>query len=455
MKVTDYSNQKRGGLGRRLATSSCLLLAVTVLPGCTSLLSPINAIPSERLPGQFLAKPRANYVPLELHRLGQEAPESYRLDKGDVLGIYVEGVLPPKGAEDVATAPPVHFPEAGSDLPPALGFPIPVRDDGTLALPLVDPIDVRGMTMTEAEDEIRKAYTIKKKILQEGRDRIIVTLMEERTFRVIVIREDKTDELAIAGGEQLRGRQGELVSGTDRSGSGYVLDLPAYKNDLMHALAETGGLPGLNAKNEVKILRRRLADPRRTEAFTDAFYAQYQSGSCMTPPPLPGDPSTIKIPLRYPPGRRPDFNEQDVVLEDGDIIYIEARDTEVFYTGGLLPGGQFPLPRDYDIDILGAMAVAGQGVGGVGRAAGGSAAATIIGGGFSGATPTQLYVFRNLDDGRSITISVDLVEAMNNPSQRLLVKPGDTLVLRYKPCEELLNFGLVGFFTFGVRELLR
>ena len=30
-------------------------------------------------------------------------------------------------------------------------------------------------------------------------------------------------------------------------------------------------------------------------------------------------------------------------LKEGDIIYIESRETEIFYTGGLLPGGQFPL----------------------------------------------------------------------------------------------------------------
>ena len=30
------------------------------------------------------------------------------------------------------------------------------------------------------------------------------------------------------------------------------------------------------------------------------------------------------------------LSEEDVILEDGDIVFIESRDTEVFYTGGLL-----------------------------------------------------------------------------------------------------------------------
>ena len=32
------------------------------------------------------------------------------------------------------------------------------------------------------------------------------------------------------------------------------------------------------------------------------------------------------------------------------------RDTEVYYTAGLLGGGQFPLPRDYDLDVMQAIA---------------------------------------------------------------------------------------------------
>ena len=44
---------------------------------------------------------------------------------------------------------------------------------------------------------------------------------------------------------------------------------------------------------------------------------------------------------------------------------------------------------------------------------------------------------------------------MNEPSERILVQPGDTLILRYKCVEEVVNFGLVSFFTFGIRELTR
>ena len=424
------------------------VLMVFAFTGCTSALAPINGIPASRLPRSFLAAPRSNQIPMELSRLTMEAPDEYLLGAGDILGVYVEGVLPPAGADEaIATPPPVNFPERGSDLPPSIGYPIPVRDDGKLSLPLLEPFNVRGLTLGEVEDLVRRSYTTDKQILQPGQDRIVVTLMRERTIRVIVVREDGDEK---EDGFKLK--NGQLVTDSGRQSMGHVLDLPAYKNDLMHALAETGGLPGLNAKNEVKIMRRDRLKSADRSAFIKAFYAQYANDRCSTPPPLPEDPSAIRIPLRYSASEIPEFTDEDIILHDGDIVYIEARETEFFFTGGLLPGGQFPIPRDYDLNVLGAMSLAGRGPSG-NTQIGNSAGATILGGGFGGATPTLLYVFRKLPNGREITIEVDLVEAMNDPSQRLLVQPGDTLLLRYKPCEELLNFSLIGLFTFGIREL--
>jgi hypothetical protein len=72
-----------------------------------------------------------------------------------------------------------------------------------------------------------------------------------------------------------------------------------------------------------------------------------------------------------------------------------------------------------------------------------------------GIPPGQLYILRKTPCDGQITIAVDLNRAINNPSARPLVQSGDILVLMYKPEEELLNFGLGTFFTFGIAELLR
>tara|TARA_R110002049_G_scaffold27321_2_gene94059 strand:+ start:157385 stop:158827 length:1443 start_codon:yes stop_codon:yes gene_type:complete len=447
------------------------LFALAVLmaaPGCTSLLSPMSGVPVSSLPTKMLGDRKEDYVAVPLALLRMEPSQDYLLAEGDILGIYIEGVMPPKSNEDqIETAPPVHFPQPGSDLPPSVGYPIPVRDDGTLPLPLVDPIDVEGKTISEVEVLVRKAYVEDEKILRPGRDRILVSLMRERTHRVIVIREDGADQaLALAGGQNTRGNSAEVVSGTSRAGAGYTLDMPAYKNDLMHALAQTGGLPGLNAKNSVKVIKASRVPMESREEMMMNLFAQ-AAGRCGNQDPcntcgfvcsdmMVEDPFSITIPLRVRPGEMPDIDPADVILEEGDIVYIESRDTEVFYTGGLLPGGQYPIPRDYDLDVIGAMSIAGTGLGGSSRAqSGGGAGTSFIGGGFGGAAPTQLYVIRKMPCGQEYNISVDLKRALNDPRERILVQPGDTLILRYKCHEEVVNFGLISFFTFGISELTR
>ena len=450
-----------------------LIMTIAVLScvsGCTSLLAPIRGVPVSDIPVHMLGERRADYTSVPLALLRMEQPKEYRLDEGDILGVYIEGVLPPQNSENQPVSiPPVHFPEAGSDLPPAVGYPIPVRDDGTLPLPLIQPLPVRGKTVTEVEQMVRTAYVDSQKILQVGRDQILVTLIRERTTRVIVIREDGGTNAAIAGGSRKYGNAQEVISGTERQGTGYTLDMAAYKNDLMHALAETGGLPGLNAKSEVRIIKRgNLPAEQRHQKMMEIFmtagkkyecwvdecneYQQCENGGQNQSQ----NPFSITIPLRVRPGEMPDFKPEDIVLEEGDMVFIEARDTEVFYAGGLLPGGQYPLPRDYDLDVIGAMSIAGTGPGGSGQnSLAGGIAGAVIGGGYGGATPTQLYVIRKGPHGQEFTITVDLKEAYNDPSQRILVLPGDTLILRYKPHEEVMNFGLVTFFTACISLLFR
>ena len=79
--------------------------------------------------------------------------------------------------------------------------------------------------------------------------------------------------------------------------------------------------------------------------FVQDFYEQREAAMldpCVCPPELPDDPSILKIPLRLPPGVIADIRPEDVELQSGDIVYIESRETEVFYTGGLVAWGRVP-----------------------------------------------------------------------------------------------------------------
>ena len=432
---------------QRSAMRLALMLAVMFsmsMTGCTALFSPLDTIPASRLPDQFKAEPQAAKVPLNPARLRQTRPEFYTLDSEDVLGVFIEGVL---GNAD--EPPPVQFPAQGSDLPPAIGFPIPVREDGTLSLPSVKPIPVRGLTIKQAEELIQRAYRGGPEPILKEDGRIIVTLFRERTYRVFVVRQDNSTSQR--GGQQLGiGQRAQVTDRSDQSSRGFVLQMPAYKNDVLNALLQTGGIPGVNAKPEIRVLRGNRFDNARRDRRASEFYrtAQADQFAFGQIPNLEDDANTIRIPLRLKPGEVPDLRPEDVILRDGDVIYVDTRETDVYYTSGLLAGGEFPLPRDYDLDVLAAVSLSGQGFA-AGQRTG------FLGGAAQNVPPTELIVLRRIPGDRQLAIRIDLNEAINDPAQRLLVKQGDTLILRFKPQEEVLNLASNIFFTFGIGNLFR
>lgn len=437
----------------RSAAVTGLLVLGGLSTGCTSLTQPITGIPVRRLPPQFLAQSKNNLVPLDPSRLTQEPPRQYLLDAGDILGVYIEGILPYSSADKPPEPPPVNLPTEQSTLDPSIGFPIVVQENGTISLPSIEPIKVKGMTIEQVTTLVKKAYLDAKIVQDNARLQPSVTLMQERTYNVVVVRQDVAVQNPFWQAANQNGGRGNYVRGSDQSSSGKMIKLPAYQNDVLHALMSSGGLPGINAKNEVKILKASRVNQKERDLFVQQFYQTYFSNPnpCSCPPPLPDDPNIVKIPMRLPPGVVPTFRPEDILLEEGDVIYIESRDAEVFYTGGMLAGGEWLIPRDYDLDVLGAMAMAGTGIGQRGQQQGAGFGINSIG----GVPPGILYILRKTPCNGQITIEVDLAKAAVDPRERPLVMPGDTLILRYKPCEEVLNFSIGTFFTFGLQALLQ
>jgi protein involved in polysaccharide export with SLBB domain len=333
----------------------------------------------------------------------------------------------------------VHFPENG-DLPPAIGFPIPVREDGSISLPLVSPIKVEGLTLAQAEQRIRAEYVRNRPILKPDNDRIIVTLMRPRTYHVLVVREDMGVTLPKGSTPQQVAQS--MAFGVTKRGMTHAVELPAYENDVLHALSETGGLPGVDAKNEVTILRGMFSDAQQR----DEIVAGMMSGEL--PADLLESPNVTRIPLRVGCDEpQIELTQDEITLHTGDIVFVESRETEVFYTGGLLPGGQFPLPRDYDIDVIEAMALAG---GSVAASPGSNEDAFRGRGGVAiGAVfpPTRVIVLRKMN-GEHIPIEVDLKRAMTDARERVRIVPGDFITLEYKPLPMLGNVA-IGMFRFN------
>ncbi len=698
--------------------------------GCAAL-HPVDGVPVDELNCRLDTVHRSGRTTIDLSLLRQVPPPEHLVDTDDVLGIHIEGVL---GKDD--EVPPVYTPQGEREyLPPSLGYPIRVRSDGTITLPYIKPLMVRGLTIEAVEDAIRAAYTTgETPLLQKGRDRIFVSLQKARTYRVLVIRQE-------SGNEQVNlGPRGVVNYEKDKRGNGRILHLPAYQNDVLHALAETGGMPGLDAHNVVYVIRsgRQLlngeihvpehlphpmapgtvppsAPPARgmmqpapgfhqpaspmhqpgpgmnqpapqfappmnnprpmgprlsstttpslrnqspivrgqspetmnyrtaaganrlwptdyrslsvplnrsavipvtadhqtasgqvthsahagslsgpsSAAIPDASvqpipvtgqafghsqpiifngpqtpvtaasdtevrqpqptpgksnatgeepavmlptpeprkpataqntdqspaesnshpvaqpriipqapaenppgvlqpgpmsYQQFPAGQPTIPAPasppyritpMPGaprpqvhemapvapqpggpvparypiaaetlpiefdsatlnGPGVVKIPLKIFPGDPPPISQEDIILHDGDIVYVESRETDFFYTAGLLGGGQYVLPRDYDIDVVDAIAIAEsrsnrepntRAVGGV------SALNQDVTVGAS-----KVVLQRQFPSGRRMSIKIDLYDAMEDPNKRVLVQPGDRIYLRYTPMESVFAF---------------
>ncbi len=652
-----------------------LLLATAGFASGCAAFRPIDGVPARYLAPELRAQSRSNESTIDLSLLAQKPPRQHLVDAQDVLGIFIEGVL-----GNVGEALPVNNPTT-PDIAPSIGYPMTVRDDGTLSLPMIGSVNVRGMTIRQVEERLRQIYTTERKILKKDADTIIVSLQRPREMRVLVLRQ----ETGGPGGTQFS--QGLSVNlGQTKRGNGQVVHLPVYKNDVLHALAQTGGLPGLDAENTIYVIRREHLDPassRPTGApsfaptpaipqpqppqlppsagnqfssvnhnnpanpnmhlvgyHRQANYPQinngfvYGSGSSYSSPveqvsayntttPLPGTtplparannnqfqspvysngqqpvvpryeqanrftiepvtasnfgnpdplaelragmeptgeevvsepltlqrevtiepasasnfqhsgetqpylqqpyvehpqwdnsfngygapmnapsmnapaipngntpmnapvnnawgntpvtnfnmssgsasaPSTdleqfwsqvdlgidnfdrdptinnhkvIKIPIRLKPGEQPHIRPEDIILQDGDIVFIESRDTEIFYTGGLLGGGQFTLPRDYDLDVLGAISLA-QGARqqqSIGNQIGGTSALN----GDVTISASSVIILRRMPNGAQVPIKVDLYRALTDPSERVLIQPGDLVMLRYKPHEAIGAF---------------
>lgn len=538
-------------------------------------------------------RPRNEGRTLDLSLLAQPRPGSHVVGAGDVLGIYIEGVL-----GEATNGPPVVSPSLGAS-PGALttatvasaklGFPVTVRHDGAIALPYKPAIPVQGLTIDQVEGRIRQTYSGPDGLLRSGRDRIFVTLHKPRTVRVLVVRKDRPTEPFYSQPPDYR-------RADDGRGTAVLVELPAFENDVLHALVASGGLPGPDAENAVYVMRSggtatacqqpampQQMMPRSTVApviqqtagrvvstmpvpaqwnSTDAgaLYAMQSTGrpvpnvpafahvsygqqplvgqpvqypqpssipashqptthplanladpfarQTTAPRPRPSatqitrndpyapasnsvlqinynqnpmpshsttplshttacsngnagmvsnvdpnatangacchgalyndssvaNPMIRKIPLTILPGETPQFSRADVLLSDGDIVFIESRSQEYFYTAGLLGGGKYPLPGNEDTDLLDAIALADsqrrtlptRHIGGVSSL---NQDVTI------GAS--KVIIFREDQNGFTIPIKVDLNKIKRNPATAPVVLPGDRIVLQYTKLEAI------------------
>jgi protein involved in polysaccharide export with SLBB domain len=325
--------------------------------------------------------------------------------------------------------PPVHQPDPNSDLPPAMGYPTLVLHDGTIRLPLVDPISVRGLSVAQVESLLKKTYRDSDDPIITERSRVIVSLIRKRTINVVVVRGDQSQAQQDA---RFRGqnRSAPVSARSDGSGRIYNLNLPAGDNDLLNAMIGSGGFPGVNAQEQMQLLRNIHHGSAQTSPFprTGKTAAQPRTFAQSLPLRSKGANQTSSFP------------RSQARLNNGDIVSIAAKPTEVFYTGGLLGGGEFLIPRDRPLSLMDAIAQAG----GIPQSRGGGVIPL--------QQPRSLTLLRRNGDGQ-VSYRFDIDGGFSQRASQTIVRSGDYLILDYSPAQRVQNVGVGVINTYGVRQL--
>ncbi len=97
------------------------------------------------------------------------------IEAGDTVAVYIASILPPNSAPSEQSSPPVRSLPSGQVVS---GFPLVVASDGTIRLPMIDPVEIAGLSVREAESRIDQTY-IDQKILRPDRSATILTLVPQ------------------------------------------------------------------------------------------------------------------------------------------------------------------------------------------------------------------------------------------------------------------------------------
>jgi polysaccharide biosynthesis/export protein len=386
----------------RLLAFATLLL---ILPGCYAPLAS-RGIPACTLSDEYRVPWRTAGPPLNLSTLTIQPPEDYRLGAEDILEVTIPGLY-----------------ERAEVLP----IRVQVMGNGDVQLPLVGTVSVQGMNLLQAQRAITAAYAAGFIVTP----RISLALAEKSTTTVLVL--------------------GQVTE----SGA---YELPKYENDIGHAIGAAGGLTE-DAADYIEIHRQfahEEINPPSVSYQNSGQHSRFQPPTSIAAPiynRLPptekmlqartsyasmnsmpsanfgpheataSGPQLLRIPLRGANAKK--LEESDIILGPGDVVVVPDRRHEVFYVVGALSttntarftigdrerelGVGFILPRDREIDVVTAVAMAGY-----------------IDPIYS---PTTVTVHRVEQDGTPTLILVDLIKARYDRLETILVQPGDIIYL--------------------------
>lgn len=262
-----------------------VLLVGPVLAGCQS----AGLYQAKNLPPQFVAPRYGNLENVDLSQLAQATNNSQVLYPGDVVEVSVV-----TGIEE--GIPPVWKGR--------------VSEDGTITVPLIGPVVVAGLELTQAEAAVRSEGIRRGKYVSPN----VSIIMTQR----------RMNRITVAGAVEQPGTH----------------ELPAASCDVLAAIVEAGGLTE-EAGTIVEIRRpaQRISP------------ASYNGNAGPVPPPR-----AERIDLEQVAAGQ----QRDYRLQDGSTVMVMKKPTRYVHVIGLVnTAGQYEMPAEQELRLLDAIALGG------------------------------------------------------------------------------------------------
>jgi hypothetical protein len=170
-------------------------------------------------------------------------------------------------------------------------------------------------------------------------------------------------------------------------------------------------------------------------AFAVVVVSLTIGGSAFLAAPAFVNARTERISSILAPSHRDQSTRTDVILRDRAVAFLVMADENIFYTAGLLGGGQYSLPEGKQLDVIQAIALVREYDVKLPSARGTLAGLVDDFLGLCIPDPSRATILRRTADGGVIRIQVDLDLALRDKNQRLVIHPGDTIVLQQPPTD--------------------
>ena len=290
---------------RRIARAALLFATLVTLAGtgCQQRLFFAHSLPPE------LIAPRVmNVQRLDLSRLARDSAKTDAIYSGDVLDYLVVTGLEDKLPETV---------------------PLRVAEDGSVNVPLVGPVSIAGMELTEAErfvhdESIRRNVYLDPQIS-------------------LVIRNRRSHGVTVVGAVEKPGLQA----------------IPVPNNNLFAAIVAAGGL----TKDASTIIE--IRNPPQPVFADDPAALPFADARRGTPAEFAGLRRRA-VAMAPPQTRRINLEESaatgsgDFQLQDGSVVMVMKQPERSVHVIGLVKkADQYKLPTDQDLRLLDAVALAG------------------------------------------------------------------------------------------------